>query len=73
MEATDVTSEFVDNVCRELEIHELNLDDELVKSALDPLENVKMRKVPGGPSPEMVTIAMKNIKEFIKKERESKF
>ena len=35
--------------------------------------NVKMRKVPGGPSPEMVTIAMKNIKEFIKKERESKF
>ena len=73
MEATDVTSDFVDMVCRELELEELNLDETLVKNALDPLENVKMRKVPGGPSPEMVTLAMSNIKDFLKREKESKF
>lgn len=69
LEATDVTSKFVDDVAEELGFDKLNLDEKLVSDALNPLENVKMRKVPGGPSPEMVTIAMDHIKEFIKEER----
>jgi argininosuccinate lyase len=69
MEATDVTSEFVDNIAEELGFDKLNLPENLVKNALNPLENVKMRQVPGGPSPEMVTLAMDNIKKFIKEER----
>ncbi len=69
MEATDVTSEFVDNIAEELGFDKLNLPENLVKDALNPLENVKMRQVPGGPSPEMVTLAMDNIKKFIKEER----
>ena len=69
LEATDVTSKFVDDVAEELGFDKLNLDEKLVNNALNPLENVKMRKVPGGPSPEMVTLAMNHIKEFIKEER----
>lgn len=69
LEATDVTSKFVDYVAEELGFDKLNLDEKLVNNALNPLENVKMRKVPGGPSPEMVTLAMNHIKEFIKEER----
>lgn len=69
MEATDVTSEFVDNIAEELGFDKLNLPENLVKNALNPLENVKMRQVPGGPAPEMVTLAMDNIKKFIKEER----
>ena len=69
LEATDVTRKFVDDVAEELGFDKLNLDEKLVNNALNPLENVKMRKVPGGPSPEMVTLAMNHIKEFIKEER----
>ena len=69
MEATDVTSGFVDDIAEELGFDKLNLPENLVKNALNPLENVKMRQVPGGPAPEMVTLAMDNIKKFIKEER----
>ncbi|MGN0093385.1 MAG: argininosuccinate lyase [Methanobrevibacter sp.] len=69
MEATDVTSDFVDNIAEELGFDKLNLPENLVNNALNPLENVKMRQVPGGPSPEMVTLAMDNIKKFIKEEK----
>ena len=69
MEATDVTSGFVDDIAEELGFDKLNLPENLVKNALNPLENVKMRQVPGGPSPEMVTLAMDNNKKFIKEER----
>ncbi len=67
-EAEDITSKFIDDVCVELELDTLNLDDKLVHDALNPLENVKMRKVPGGPSPEMVTLAMDNMNSFIDEE-----
>lgn len=70
MEATDVTSKFIDDVAEELGLEKLNLDENHVKSALDPLENVKMRKIPGGPSPEMVSLAIANIRDFIKEEKE---
>ena len=68
-EAEDITSQFIDEICVELELEKLNLDEKLVHNALNPLENVKMRKVPGGPSPEMVKLAIKNMKDFLKEER----
>ena len=68
-EAEDITSQFIDEICVELELEKLNLDENLVHNALNPLENVKMRKVPGGPSPEMVKLAIKNMKDFLKEER----
>ena len=64
-EAEDITSEFIDKVCVDLELEKLNLDENLVHNALNPLENIKMRKVPGGPSPEMVGIAIDNMREYI--------
>ncbi len=68
----DITSEYIDNVAIELGFDKLELDDELVQKALNPLENVKMRKVPGGPSPEMVKLAMSNIVDFLNEEFEKR-
>ena len=48
------------------------LIDETMLANLSPLENVKMRTVPGGPSPEMVEIARADIKEFLDEEFEKK-
>lgn len=68
LDAEDINSEYVDNVSVELGFEKLDLGDELVHKALNPLENVKMRTVPGGPSPEMVELARNNMKTFIKQE-----
>lgn len=68
----DVTSQYIDEIAEELGFDKLELDDELVQKALNPLENVKMRIVPGGPSPEMVEIARADIKEFLDEEFEKK-
>ncbi|WP_067260269.1 argininosuccinate lyase [Methanobrevibacter cuticularis] len=64
----DIDSHFVDNVVTSLNYDKLELDNDLIKKALDPLENVKMRKIPGGPSPEMVQLACNNMKSFLKEE-----
>jgi len=69
----DIDSDFVDIIATELGFEELKLDDELIQKALDPLENVKMRKVPGGPSPEMVQLACDNMKKFLKEEFDKHF
>lgn len=68
----DINSEFIDNVSSELGFEELKLDNELIHKALDPLENIKMRKVPGGPSPEMVQLACDNMKKFLNEELDNK-
>ena len=68
----DVTSQYIDEIAEELGFDKLELDEELVQKALNPLENVKMRTVPGGPSPEMVEIARADIKEFLDEEFEKK-
>lgn len=68
----DISSEYVDNIAIELGFEPLKLDDVLISKALDPLENVKMRTVPGGPSPDMVQIARNNLKLFLNEEFENK-
>ena len=68
LNAEDITSDYVDNVAVELGFNKLNLGDDLVHTALNPLENVKMRNVPGGPSPEMVELARNNMISFVNTE-----
>ena len=50
----------------------LELADELIQNALNPAENVKIRRVLGGPAPEMVELARDNIKVFLNEEFEKK-
>lgn len=68
----DITSEYIDNIATKLGFDSLGLNDELVSKALNPLENIKMRTVLGGPSPEMVNIARDNLKLFLNEEFEKK-
>ena len=68
----DITSEYIDDIAIDLGFEKLELDNDLVSKALNPLENVKMRTVPGGPSPEMVEIARDNLKLFLNEEFEKK-
>jgi argininosuccinate lyase len=49
--ANEITSELVDTAAREVIGEPLGLDKEMVKKALDPVENVRIRDVVGGPAP----------------------
>ncbi|MBO7733220.1 MAG: argininosuccinate lyase, partial [Methanobrevibacter sp.] len=62
---SEIDGAYVDNVAEELGFDKLNLDDELIHNALNPIENVKIRNVPGGPSPEMVQLAIDNMNIFL--------
>ena len=68
----DITSKFIDDIACELGFDELNLSDDLIQNALNPIENVRIRKVLGGPAPEMVELARDNIKVFLNEEFEKK-
>ena len=67
----DIDSKYVDNVAIDLGIEKLELSNDLIQQALNPIENVKMRRVPGGPAPEMVQLACDNMKKFLKEEFDS--
>lgn len=69
---SDITSQYIDSIAIDLGLDKLGLDEDLIRTALNPLENVKMRNIPGGPSPEMVSLAMNNIKDFLNEEFEKK-
>ncbi|MBO6274406.1 MAG: argininosuccinate lyase [Methanobrevibacter sp.] len=68
----DITSDFIDDIAVNLGFDKLYLDDELIQKALNPTENVKIRRVVGGPAPEMVDLARDNIKVFLNEEFEKK-
>ncbi len=70
MKPEDIDAAFLDEITEEITGSPLELSNDLISKALDPLENVKMRKVPGGPSPEMVNLALKNLRIFLKTEDE---
>jgi len=67
----DVNSSLVDKVSEEIIGEKLELDDDIIRRALDPHENVKRRNVPGGPSPRMVEASLKKLEAYIKDELES--
>lgn len=61
----DVDSRFLDNVAREVTGKSLDLDDDTIRRALDPSENIKARNVIGGSSPQAVEDAIDNLKKFL--------
>ncbi len=64
----NINSKFLDKVSQELFDKPLDLEDDLIKKALDPLENVKARKVIGGSSPEATRNAILNLRLFLEDE-----
>ncbi len=70
MKPEEIDQAFLDEITVEITGNPLGLNNELISKALDPLENVKMRKVPGGPSPEMVNLALKNLRRYLENEIE---
>ena len=68
----DITSNFIDEIAVDLGFDKLELDDDLIQNALNPTENVKIRRVLGGPAPKMVELARDNIKVFLNEEFEKK-
>lgn len=70
MKPKDIDEDFLDSITEDITGNPLELSNDLISKALDPLENVKMRKVPGGPSPEVVDLALKNLKIYLKTEDE---
>ena len=70
MKPEEIDQTFMDEITVEITGNPLGLSNNLISKALDPLENVKMRKVPGGPSPEMVNLALKNLRIYLENEIE---
>lgn len=70
MKPEEIDQAFLDDITVDITGNAMGLNNELISKALDPLENVKMRKVPGGPSPEMVNLALKNLRSYLKNEIE---
>lgn len=64
----NIDSKFLDSISQELFDKPLGLEEGLIKKALDPLENVKSRKVIGGSSPEATQNAILNLRAFLKDE-----
>lgn len=61
----DIDSKFLDEVALEINGKKLDLDPQLVKKALDPIEIIKARDVLGGPSPNAVMKSISSLNEFI--------
>ena len=70
----DIDSKFLNNVTYEVMDKSLDLDDELIRKALDPYENIKSRTVIGGSSPEAVEAAITSLRAFLSRTKNlSKF
>ncbi|MFZ2216962.1 MAG: argininosuccinate lyase [Methanothermobacter tenebrarum] len=67
----DVNSSLVDKVSEEIIGEKLELDDDIIRRALDPRENVRRRNVPGGPSPRVVEASIRKLGAYVKDELES--
>lgn len=59
LKANQITTEMIDEVAMELINKPLNIPAEAVKRALDPVENVRVRSITGGPAPVEVARMLK--------------
>jgi argininosuccinate lyase len=64
----DIDSKFLDNVTMEVIGKSIDLDDKLIRKALDPYENIMARTVIGGCSPQAVEDAIQSLRVFINNE-----
>ena len=62
----DIDNDYVNKVSVEVTGEPIDLGEDLVRQALDPLKNVKSRTVRGGCAPEAVEEAIKNMENFLK-------
>lgn len=67
MKAEDIDAQFLDEISQEITGKPLQIDENIVKKALDPVEIIKSRKVKGGPAPDMVKASIKDLREFVDK------
>ena len=58
--ATDLTVAMLDDSCRELFGHPLDLSANAMSRALDPWANIEVRKVTGGPAPDEMARMLRN-------------
>src|SRR5262249_15546431 len=58
--AMDLTVAMLDDSCRELFGHPLDLSSDALAHALDPWNNIQVRKVTGGPAPEEMARMLTN-------------
>jgi len=65
----DIDSKFLDNIACEVTGKPPGLDDEIIRKALDPYENIKVRTVTGGSSPQAVENAINNLRNFLDEEK----
>ena len=66
MKPEEIDSQFLDQISQEVTGEALKIGDELVEKALNPLEVVKSREVPGGPAPTMVIECIQNLRTWMK-------
>ena len=61
-----IDSKMLDRVAKDISGKDLALDDEKIKTALDPQESIKTRSIQGGPAPVEVTRMLDNRKNKVK-------
>ncbi|MGC9516930.1 MAG: argininosuccinate lyase [Methanomicrobiales archaeon] len=69
LKPTDIDSKFIDEISVDITGNKLDLDDNLLKKALNPHENIKMRNVWGGCSPRAVKDVINRLRQFINNKR----
>jgi argininosuccinate lyase len=69
-QADEITSAMVDTCAVEVIGKPLGLKEETVKKALDPVENVRVRNIPGGPAPEEVRRMIEDRKGVLVQDRQ---
>lgn len=67
--SNEITSEMVDAAAREVIGKPLGLDQEIVRMALDPVENVRVRDTVGGPAPKEVRRMIGKRKEILARDQ----
>jgi argininosuccinate lyase len=62
LNATQVTAALVDEAAEAVIGHSLNLQEDVIRDAMDPEHFVKVRSLPGGPAPEEMVRAIQERK-----------
>jgi argininosuccinate lyase len=67
-----IDSKLIDKIANKINKKPLNLSNDQIKKALDPIENIKARNIPGGPAPQALETACNKMNNFLKEEYDKK-